>query len=232
MHAYLISGGSKGKRLEEIAKLLRSWKTGKFDQIALLPEGSALTIAQVRALTSRLELVPYQSHFSVALIYDAHLLTPQAQGALLKTLEEPPVHAKLILETENAAQLLPTIGSRCQVIDLGTGESLTVEVQLQTLKEIKHLFLARAGQCLAAIESLIKNREEAAIWINNAITALHQLLLIQYEGETANKEQFTFYIDLPSAKLIRQLLVAQAQLSVNVNPKLALDHVFLDQLIV
>lgn len=40
-------------------------------------------------------------------------MTPQAQNAILKTIEEPPAYAVFLLLTENAEMLLPTINSRC-----------------------------------------------------------------------------------------------------------------------
>lgn len=231
MHAFLISSGTKEKRLEEIEKLLQAWKTGKFDQVTLVPSGNTLTIGQVRELINRLELVPYRSPFTVGIIYDARLLTLQAQAALLKTLEEPPAQAKLILETENVAQLLPTITSRCQIIDLGAGEDLAIEIQLQTLKIIKHLCQTTPGRCLAEIERLVKGREEAVDWVDQAIAALHQLLLAQFGEVLAQEKQLALYAHLPTTKLLRQLLLARSQLAVNVNPKLVLDQVFLDPLI-
>ncbi len=228
MHAFLISSGTKEKRLEEIKRFLHAWKIGKFDQVTLVPSGNTLTIGQVRELTNRLELVPYQSPFTVGIISDAHLLTLQAQGALLKTLEEPPAQAKLILETENAALLLPTITSRCQIIDLGAGEDLPIEIQLQALKVIKHLCQATPGRCLAEIERLVKGREEAVDWVDQAIVALHQLLLAQFGKTVAQEKQLALYAHLPTTKLLRQLMLARSQLAVNVNPKLVLDQVFLE----
>ena len=49
---------------------------------------------------------------------EADLMTTQAQNALLKTLEEPPEYAVIFLLTENAEKLLPTITSRCVMLEL------------------------------------------------------------------------------------------------------------------
>ena len=52
------------------------------------------------------------------IIPEADLMTQQAQNALLKTIEEPPSYAIIILLTENAQKLLPTICSRCVMLKL------------------------------------------------------------------------------------------------------------------
>ena len=61
---------------------------------------------------------PYSSPYKVYIIPEADLLTVQAQNALLKTIEEPPEYAVILLLTENADSLLPTIRSRCVMLKL------------------------------------------------------------------------------------------------------------------
>lgn len=61
---------------------------------------------------------PFEGHRRVVIIDDAHTMNPQAQNALLKTLEEPPPSSILILVTPRPATLLPTIRSRCQSLRL------------------------------------------------------------------------------------------------------------------
>ena len=61
---------------------------------------------------------PYQGPYMIYIISEADLMTPQAQNALLKTIEEPPEYAVIFLLTENAEALLPTITSRCVMLKL------------------------------------------------------------------------------------------------------------------
>jgi len=61
---------------------------------------------------------PYYGDRKVYIIEDADKMNVQAQNALLKTLEEPPGYAVLILTTTNASRLLPTILSRCIVLNM------------------------------------------------------------------------------------------------------------------
>ena len=61
---------------------------------------------------------PYSSPYKIYIIADGEKLTPQAQNALLKTLEEPPAYAVLFILTTNLEELLPTILSRCVVLHM------------------------------------------------------------------------------------------------------------------
>ncbi len=61
---------------------------------------------------------PYSSEYKVYIINEAEKMTVQAQNALLKTLEEPPAYAVIILLTSNLEMMLPTILSRCVVLNM------------------------------------------------------------------------------------------------------------------
>lgn len=64
-------------------------------------------------LNNDIQIKPYSSPYKVYIIPDAHRMNEQAQNALLKTLEEPPAYAVIILLADNESSLLPTINSRC-----------------------------------------------------------------------------------------------------------------------
>jgi DNA polymerase-3 subunit delta' len=78
------------------------------------PRTTRISIEQVHRVRQRLALQPVRASRKVGIIDQAELLSLEAQDALLKTLEEPPGTATLILVTVNADALLPTILSRCQ----------------------------------------------------------------------------------------------------------------------
>lgn len=61
---------------------------------------------------------PYDSRYKIYIIDDADKLTEQAQNALLKTMEEPPEYAVILLLVSNLTSLLPTILSRCVQLNL------------------------------------------------------------------------------------------------------------------
>lgn len=61
---------------------------------------------------------PYSSWYKIYIIPEAELMNPQAQNALLKTIEEPPEYAIIMLLTNNLDKMLPTILSRCITLNL------------------------------------------------------------------------------------------------------------------
>src|SRR5215218_1415971 len=74
-------------------------------------------VDNVRDLISNAQFRPARSRFKVYIIDAVHMLSKSAFNALLKTLEEPPEHVKLIPATTEAEKVLPTILSRCQRYD-------------------------------------------------------------------------------------------------------------------
>lgn len=71
-----------------------------------------------KQLIDDVAIKPYTGPYKIYLVNDAHKLTLQAQNALLKTIEEPPSYAVIILLTDNMDALLPTITSRCVTLGL------------------------------------------------------------------------------------------------------------------
>ena len=80
----------------------------------------------------RLLLKPAVSRRKVAIVLDADFLSDEAANCLLKTLEEPPAGATIILVGTSLERQLPTIRSRCQVVRFGPLAAATVERLLAT----------------------------------------------------------------------------------------------------
>jgi DNA polymerase-3 subunit delta' len=100
----------------------------------LEPEGAGeqIRIGQVQQLISELALTAMEGRFRVAVISAAHRLNPDAQNALLKTLEEPGAATCLVLCADDAAALLPTVVSRAARLRLAP---LPVEALARLLSE-------------------------------------------------------------------------------------------------
>jgi replication-associated recombination protein RarA len=92
-------------------------------------DNKAIGIEVVRELEHFLSLkVPTQAPYNrVIIIENAHLLSTEAQNALLKTLEEPPAGSFIVLTTNNGLALLPTIRSRAQSIVIQRPESAAIK---------------------------------------------------------------------------------------------------------
>jgi len=91
-----------------------------------------ITIDQVRAMQQDLALRPLEGRKRVVIIDDAADLQDHAEVALLKTLEEPPSHAVLLLVTPTPARLLETIRSRIQPLPFRAVPRAEIEVALTT----------------------------------------------------------------------------------------------------
>ena len=80
---------------------------------------NTISIDEIREqVVNDVDIKPYSSPHRIYIIPDAEIMTPQAQNALLKTIEEPPEYAVIMLLTSNIDGLLPTIRSRCVRLDL------------------------------------------------------------------------------------------------------------------
>ncbi|ADO78139.1 DNA polymerase III subunit delta' [Halanaerobium praevalens] len=89
-----------------------------FKIISILEAKTAISIAQIRDLKKEIAYKPYDSEHKIYVIEAAEKMTKEAANSLLKTLEEPPSFATIILLTEDTGKLLPTLVSRCQQIEL------------------------------------------------------------------------------------------------------------------
>ena len=80
---------------------------------------NSISVDDIRTqVNNTVDIKPYQGPYKVYIIPQADMMTPQAQNAILKTIEEPPSYAVFLLLTENAETLLPTINSRCVMLKL------------------------------------------------------------------------------------------------------------------
>lgn len=86
--------------------------------IRIEEDASNIKVEQIRDLQRVLALSPYQARYRVALLLGFEKATPGAQNALLKTLEEAPEKAILLLTADSPDNLLPTIVSRCELLRL------------------------------------------------------------------------------------------------------------------
>ncbi len=89
------------------------------DIINVTHEKYSIGVDDIRLqVNADIQIKPYNSPYKIYIIDDADRLTEQAQNALLKTIEEPPEYAVLLLLTSNISVILPTILSRCVTLNL------------------------------------------------------------------------------------------------------------------
>ena len=143
-------------------------------------EGGTLKVDQIREARRTLTLKPYQSKYRVSIFLRFQEANDNAANALLKTLEEAPSYAVLILTADNPEQLLPTIVSRCEVLRLRPLRIEEVQRGLESrgletgrAKLIAHISGGRMGYALRLIEndSLLEKREERLNDLQTLISA-------------------------------------------------------------
>jgi len=112
----LLIGQDITKRRQEAEKILVShgFYPGHPD-LLWFETGEKLGVEQTKEIREFLKLKPYQAKEHMVVLLSAEVLTPEAQNTLLKTLEEPPGEATIILGAGSEEQLLSTILSRCQI---------------------------------------------------------------------------------------------------------------------
>lgn len=88
------------------------------DIIRVIHEKTIISVEDIRIqLNNDIQIKPYSGKYKIYIIDEAEKMNEQAQNALLKTIEEPPEYAKILLLTNNSTLFLPTILSRCVILD-------------------------------------------------------------------------------------------------------------------
>ena len=174
-----------------------------------ITEGRSLDVLEVDAASQTgidatrelLETVKYQpasSRYRVYIIDEAHGLSKQAVDAFLKTLEEPPPHAKFILATTAAHKLSATILSRCQRFDFRSVPLDTVAVALAAI-------VRREGM-ESDEDGLLAIAREAGGSLRDATSLLDQVLA--FSGGKIDAASVEAALGLPHARAVRDLVDA------------------------
>lgn len=94
-----------------------SFNSGASLNVYELDAASNNSVEDIRNLVDQVRFAPQLGEYKVYIIDEVHMLSAAAFNAFLKTLEEPPKHAKFILATTEKHKIIPTILSRCQVFN-------------------------------------------------------------------------------------------------------------------
>lgn len=123
---------------------------------AAITQGSSLDVIEIdgasnrgiddiRQLREQVKFAPVHGQFRVYIIDEVHQITPDAFNALLKTLEEPPAHAKFIFATTAPQKVPQTILSRCQRFDFRRLDSHTIASALAQIGTQERLDVEEAA---------------------------------------------------------------------------------------
>ena len=158
-HSYLflgISGIGKKILANELAKqILNDKRENHPDLISIEPDGNSIKIEQIRWLQKKIQEKPILSDKKVCIIDNAETMTLEAQNCLLKTLEEPPEFATIILIGTNESAFLSTIKSRCMMLRFKPIEEEKIKEYMQKNYQMINITKDYLSMCQGSIGKAI-----------------------------------------------------------------------------
>ena len=153
----------------------------KTPDVRYLDRGDKATVSveAIRELRSEMALSPTELEYKVFIIADAETMTPAAQNALLISLEEPPPNVLILLLTESAEAMLPTIRSRTQLLRMGYVDDAVMREHLLTSNKDAAALAKNAPEKLSAVIASADGRIGEAI----------RLLSVKTQNELLKKRQ-------------------------------------------
>jgi len=222
MHSFLIVSKNKDVAVNYVKVECRKNQIDKFD-ILLFTFQKAIGIEDVRNCQKKIFLKPIKSK-TKAIILDSYTgITISAQNALLKLLEEPPANTIIYIISASKELFLPTILSRCKVIELKNASSkLPNEDRTQYFDLLISLSEKPIGGKLKLAQDVAKNKDDVILTLEKMIIAARQKLIEQicHDDNTAISQYLNILISLNKTYTILK--------TTNVNQRLALENLFLN----
>jgi DNA polymerase-3 subunit gamma/tau len=134
------------------------------------------SVDDIRDLRERVAYAPVSGRHKVYILDEAHMLSPQAWNAFLKTLEEPPPRTVFVLATTEAQKILPTVVDRCHRFDFGRPTVDQVAKVVGRVAAHEQIAIEPAAVALIA--------RHATGSFRDALGTLEQLSTYTAEGET------------------------------------------------
>ncbi|MBK6521684.1 MAG: DNA polymerase III subunit gamma/tau [Sphingobacteriaceae bacterium] len=129
---------SNGEACDKCESCL-SFNSGASLNVYELDAASNNSVEDIRNLVDQVRFTPQLGEYKVYIIDEVHMLSAAAFNAFLKTLEEPPKHAKFILATTEKHKIIPTILSRCQVFNFNRIKVKDISNHLAFMAESEHV---------------------------------------------------------------------------------------------
>lgn len=197
-HAILFSG-TRGTGKTTLARLFAKAIGVSDVDLYEIDAASNRGIDDVRELREAVYTLPYESEKKVYIIDEVHMLTKEAFNALLKTLEEPPLHVVFILATTEEEKLLDTILSRCQVFRMRSPSREVLAATVTDVAQKEGFKLTPEAADLIAIAADGSFRD--ALGVTQKV--------IMASGDTiGSDDEVATIIGAPKSELMRELLSA------------------------
>jgi DNA polymerase III delta prime subunit len=217
MQSILIVGTIEKARVAA-GRLCKENKVLKFD-IDTIQTEKTVGIGDIRNLQKKLFLKPLQSETKAVILEAFFGMTIDSQNAFLKALEEPPVHTIIMILVTSLDFILPTILSRCSLINLDKIKKLSSEEIEDNLKIISSLKNGGTSQSLPVAQNNSKDRETALQFLESLIISVHSVL------DNKNTELTTKDLQKILKSLQKTYTIIK---TTNVAPRFALENLFLN----
>ena len=213
------------------------------DFLQIEPESNTIKIEQIRSMQEEISVKPIASNKKVFLIVNSDCMTKEAQNCLLKTLEEPPEYATIILTTSNESKLLNTIKSRCMKIPFQKIEENELE---EYAKNVLNLNLSKEfiKICEGSIGKLLEIEEDKEIYTEvnslldnieryNFTTLINKAEVLYKEREKIQEilEYINVYLynqkDLKKLNCIKYVEEVKKRLLANSNYDMCIDYLLM-----
>lgn len=217
MQSLLIVGKNTLDLQKKAEEICIENKISKFD-IEIFSSEKQIGIVDIRNLTKKIFLKTFKSE-KKALILNAYLgITQDAQNAFLKILEEPPLSTIIIILVTSLDFVLPTILSRCTIINLEKITKLTDEQEDKYLQVLLSLKKDKIGNALVLAQDNSKTKEDALLFLEGLIITTHDLI-----GKDKD------FNDKEIAKMLKDFQKFYTIIkTTNVNARFALENLFLN----
>ena len=217
MQSFLIVSKDKNKASEHINNFLKKEEIDALDISQQVFE-KAMGIPDVRNIQKKILLKPFKSK-SKAIVIDAPQgITTQAQNSLLKVLEEPPINTFIFIKTSQKETILPTIQSRCTIIELKAEGQVHLEnYEVSYNSMLETIFEGRVGDKLKIAQDLASDKEEMVAWLEKMSLFVRSKLL----KNPTDTKYIKFLKDLQRTYVVIK--------STNVSPRTALESLLLSQ---
>ena len=158
-------------------------------------------VDDVRELRENIRYLPNRSRFKIFIIDEVHMLSTNAFNALLKTLEEPPEHAKFIFATTEPHKIPITILSRCQRFDFRKIPLARVASRMREISDAEQLTISDHSL------SLVARQGEGSM--RDALSTLDQV--IAFSGEQVDDEAVQTLLGMVDRRLLLDTVEAVLQ---------------------
>lgn len=213
--SYIFYGSNSDIAYNAVLDFAKDADISEFDTVEIEPEvgeknsRGEISVKIVREMIRQINLTPGHGSGKLAIIKDADRLGAEAANTLLKTLEEPPKTAKIILLSSNL-KLLPTIISRCQIFRVSDRETVADKEVLDEFREIIK-------------GNLKKSFKDAEKWSNDI--ALDQKLNIIL---SSLRNQLPDDANIGKVRVIKSILAAKRNLKITTSKRLVLENLFME----